>query len=295
MASQEQLILAQLGAESADIFKPEVDTGSGFVQDITAGVMGAQTFDESAYALEGAVKDFRKDYYKGDIKEDSLMGKIGLKAFGPNVKFSELSSSERRDIRRGPQFETRMATEISNPDAFKFNADLFIKNLQNDFESGTENVELASNGEMITKPFDVKKEIIDPALKAEVDVPTTFVGPVGNVFKSELEEIFAPSADLLSDNYSSQYSLSQMEQLPESFKKEVASMPSGYFNLMDDQVKNNYDNFIVKDRINTLLEFGDTFGYGGGNQDINAIPKVQGALDVYTKKYMEKKGYSDAD
>ena len=190
MASQEQLILAQLGAESADIFKPEVDTGSGFVQDITAGVMGAQTFDESAYALEGAVKDFRKDYYKGDIKEDSLMGKIGLKAFGPNVKFSELSPSERRDIRRGPQFETRMATEISNPDAFKFNADLFIKNLQNDFESGTENVELASNGEMITKPFDDKKEIIDPALKPEEDIPTEFLGPVGKVFKSEYNDIY---------------------------------------------------------------------------------------------------------
>jgi len=186
MASQEQLILAQLGAKEADIYKPDVDTGSGFVQDITAGIMGAQAFDESAYALEGAVKDFRKDYYKGDIKEDSLMGKIGLKAFGPNVKFSELSAAERRDIRRGPQLEARGTTDITSSDAFKFNPDLYAKNLEDDY-AVAENVELSPNGEMITVPFDVKKEIIDPALKARVDVPTTFVGPVGNVFKSEYD------------------------------------------------------------------------------------------------------------
>jgi hypothetical protein len=189
MATQEQLILAQLGAKEADIYKPDVDTGSGFVQDITAGIMGAQAFDESAYALEGAVKDFRKDYYKGDIKEDSLMGRIGLKAFGPNVKFSELSAAERRDIRRGPQLEARGTTDITSSDAFKFNPDLYAKNLEDDY-AVAENVELSSNGEMITVPFDVKKEIIDPALKAEVDVPTTFVGPVGNVSQSQYDNIY---------------------------------------------------------------------------------------------------------
>lgn len=184
MASQEQLILAQLGAKEADIYKPDVDTGSGFVQDVTAGIMGAQAFDESAYALEGAVKDFRKDYFRGDIEEDSLMGRIGSKAFGPNVKFSELSSAERRDIRKGPQLEARTATDIT------FNPDLYTKNLQNDYEAGTANTELSANGEMITVPFDVKKEIIDPALKPEVDVQTTFVGPVGNVSQSRYDDIY---------------------------------------------------------------------------------------------------------
>jgi hypothetical protein len=125
--------------------------------------------------------------------------------------------------------------------------------------------------------------------------------PLGNLFPQAIPgemtvnqepEVMAKDSrlDLLSDNYSSQYSLSQMEQLPESVRRDISSMPSGLFNLTDEQVKNNYNNFIVKDRINTLIEFGDTFGYGGGNQDINAIPKVQNALDVYTKKYMNKKG-----
>jgi len=195
MASQEQLILAQLGAESADIFKEEVDTGSGLVQDLTARVMGAKAFDEAAYALEGAVKDFRRDYYKGDIKEDSLMGRVGLKAFGPNVKLSDLTSEERKKIKTGPEFKPRMATDITTSDAFKFNPDLYMKNLQNDFEAGTENVELSSTGEMITVPFDVKKEIIDPALEVDNSRNITFVGPVGEVYDSEYNDIFPGKPD----------------------------------------------------------------------------------------------------
>lgn len=256
MATQEQLILAQLGAKEADIYKPDVDTGSGFVQDITAGIMGAQAFDESVYALEGAVKDFRKDYYKGDIKEDSLMGKIGLKAFGPNVKYSELSAEERREIRRGPQFEARSAVDITSSDAFKFNPDLYVKNLEDDY-AVAENVELSSNGEMITVPFDVKKEIIDPALKAEVDVPTTFVGPVGNVSQSEYDNIYKGKT-------------SDEEKLPIS-EKNVFKLPGLYSGMMEttsaDRTGYNFSNVNISD-------------IPGTNYDLEAVQSAQAAAGV---------------
>tara|TARA_R100001443_G_scaffold24448_2_gene36833 strand:- start:5264 stop:5755 length:492 start_codon:yes stop_codon:yes gene_type:complete len=147
MATQEQLILAQLGAESSDIFKDKVDTGSGFVQDLTAGVMGAQAFDESTYALEGAVKDFKTDFRAGKIKEDSLMGRVGLEAFGENVKLSDLSIDERREAMRGRELQPR------------FNSDVNIyNNLVNDFTAGTTNIVLDSNAQMKEEPFDNKND-----------------------------------------------------------------------------------------------------------------------------------------
>ncbi len=147
MATQEQLILAQLGAESSDIFKDKVDTGSGFVQDLTAGVMGAQAFDESTYALEGAVKDFKTDFRAGKIKEDSLMGRVGLEAFGENVKLSDLSIDERREAIRGRELQPR------------FNSDVNIyNNLVNDFTAGTTNIVLDSNAQMKEEPFDNKND-----------------------------------------------------------------------------------------------------------------------------------------
>lgn len=153
MATQEQLILAQVGAKSSDIFKDKIDTGSGFVQDLTAGVMGAQAFDESTYALEGAVKDFRKDYLRNEVEEDSLMGRIGLKAFGPNVKMSDLTAEQRREIKFGPQLEARSA--LPRFDEFKFDTNIY-KNLVNDFKSGTSNVVLNNNAQMTEQPFEKK-------------------------------------------------------------------------------------------------------------------------------------------
>lgn len=299
MATQEELILAQTRAGASDIYKPKLDDKkSGFLQDATAGIMSMQAFNESLYAAKGAVKDFERDYRTGEFTDGSLMDRFGRSVFGMKREdFTGKLKDEDDDI-----IGDKLPTELFGEENFagkQYEGDLAIEEiddefnmsqLENDFGSGTNNVEVDMRGNMIVKPFDVKKEIINPAMKPNVDRQTTFIGPVGNVFPSELEEIFPPSADLLSDNYSSQYSLSQMEQLPESVRKDISSMPSGYFNLTDEQVKNNYNNFIVKDRINTLIEFGDTFGYGGGNQDINAIPKVQNALDVYTRKYMEKKG-----
>ena len=44
MASQEQLILAQFGAEAADIYKPDASSG-GLYEDLTAAAMGVQAFD----------------------------------------------------------------------------------------------------------------------------------------------------------------------------------------------------------------------------------------------------------
>lgn len=188
MASQEQLILAQLGAESADIFKEKVDTGSGFVQDLQAGIMAGKAFDESVYALQGTLgiseKGFEADYMSGKFKQDSLLGKVGRKMFGMS-DISQVDTgikSEIEDVAGDLSLET-----IDNEYNFK--------DLVNDFESGTKNVELTPSGEIITRPFDVKKNIIDPALKPESKRNTTFVAPVGNVFDSEYDEIYKGKPD----------------------------------------------------------------------------------------------------
>ena len=137
MATQEQLILAQLGAESSDIFKDKVDTGSGFVQDLTAGVMGAQAFDESVYAVKGAVKDFERDYRTGEFEDGSLMDRFARSTFG---------------MKRGDFTGTLK-------DEDEFLGDLDIEkiddefNLENDFLNGTYNVELGFNGRMTKSGF----------------------------------------------------------------------------------------------------------------------------------------------
>ena len=83
MATQEELILAQTRAGASDIYKPKLDDKkSGFLQDATAGIMGMQAFDESLYAVKGAVKDFERDYRTGEFKDKSLMDRFGRSVFG---------------------------------------------------------------------------------------------------------------------------------------------------------------------------------------------------------------------
>jgi hypothetical protein len=183
MASQEQLILAQLGAESADIFKEEVDTGSGFVQDLQAGVMAAKAFDESVYALQGKLgiseKGFESDYMSGKFKQDSLLGKVGRKMFG----MSDISQADTGITSENEDVAGNLSLE-------KIENEYNLEDLVNDFESSTKNVELNTRGEIITVPFDVKKEIINPAMKPDNSRNTSFVGPVGMVLDSELEDIY---------------------------------------------------------------------------------------------------------
>ena len=114
MASQEQLILAQLGAESADIFKKKADSGSGLLQDLTAGALAAQSFDEATYALEKGVGSFQDKFMSGDYAQrGGLLQKIGAKAFGPYSKeFSQIYFSEKR--KTDPTIATDM--ELYNPD-----------------------------------------------------------------------------------------------------------------------------------------------------------------------------------
>lgn len=138
MATQEQLILAQTRAEAADIYKPELDNEkSGFIQDATAGIMGMQAFDESLYAVKGAVKDFERDYRTGEFKDGSLMDRFGRSFFG---------------MKRGDFTGT-----LKNEDELE--GDLDIEeiddefNLENDFLNGTFNVELGFDGTMTKSGF----------------------------------------------------------------------------------------------------------------------------------------------
>jgi hypothetical protein len=114
MASQEQLILAQLGAESADIFKKKADSGSGLLQDLTAGALAAQSFDEATYALEKGVGSFQDKFMSGDYAQrGGLLQKIGTRAFGPYSKeFSQSYFSEKR--KTDPTIAKEM--ELYNPD-----------------------------------------------------------------------------------------------------------------------------------------------------------------------------------
>jgi hypothetical protein len=117
MASQEQLILAQLGAESADIFKKKADSGSGLAQDLTAGALAAQSFDEATYALEKGVGSFQDKFMSGDYaQKGGLLQKIGATAFGPYSKeYSQSYFAEKR--KTDPTIAKEM--ELYNPDTGK--------------------------------------------------------------------------------------------------------------------------------------------------------------------------------
>jgi hypothetical protein len=117
MASQEQLILAQLGAESADIFKKKADSGSGLAQDLTAGALAAQSFDEATYALEKGVGSFQDKFMSGEYaQKGGLLQKIGATAFGPYSKeYSQSYFAEKR--KTDPTIAKEM--ELYNPDTGK--------------------------------------------------------------------------------------------------------------------------------------------------------------------------------
>lgn len=117
MASQEQLILAQLGAESADIFKKKADSGSGLLENLTASALAAQSFDEATYALEQGVGSFQDKFMSGEYaQKGGLLQKVGAKAFGPYSKeYSQSYFAEKR--KTDPTIAKEM--ELYNPDTGK--------------------------------------------------------------------------------------------------------------------------------------------------------------------------------
>jgi hypothetical protein len=117
MASQEQLILAQLGAGSANIFKKKADSGSGFLQDLTASALAVQSFDEATYALEKGVERFQDNFMSGDYaQKGGLLQKVGSTAFGPYSKeYSQSYFAEKR--KTDPTIAKEM--ELYNPDTGK--------------------------------------------------------------------------------------------------------------------------------------------------------------------------------
>jgi len=117
MASQEQLILAQLGAGSANIFKKKADSGSGLLQDLTASALAVKSFDEATYALEKGVGGFQDKFMSGDYaRKGGLLQKVGSTAFGPYSKeYSQSYFAEKR--KTDPTIAKEM--ELYNPDTGK--------------------------------------------------------------------------------------------------------------------------------------------------------------------------------
>ena len=116
MATQEQLILAQFGAEAADIYKPDAPSG-GLYEDLTAAAMGVQAFDEASYALKTQVGKFQDKFMAGEYaQKGGLLQKLGKSAFGPYSKeFSQSYFSEKR--KTDPSMAKEM--ELYNPDTGK--------------------------------------------------------------------------------------------------------------------------------------------------------------------------------
>jgi len=137
VATQEQLILSQLAAEEAQIYRPKDDTGSGLVQDLTAGLLGYQAAEEAFYGLEGAAKDFRTSYFEGEFKPDSFRGRLGEKAFGQNVGLKDLTREQRASAIGGDiSFQPRIDTGLN------------MDEIANDFINSTSNVEMSNDGVM---------------------------------------------------------------------------------------------------------------------------------------------------
>lgn len=116
MATQEQLILAQFGAEAADIYKPDAPSG-GLYEDLTAAALGVQAFDEASLLLKTQVDKFQDNFMAGQYAQrGGLLQKLGEKSFGPYSKeFSQSYFSEKR--KSDPSMKKEM--ELFNPDTGK--------------------------------------------------------------------------------------------------------------------------------------------------------------------------------
>jgi hypothetical protein len=175
VATQEELILAQTRAKAADIYKPKLDDEkSGFLQDATAGIMATQAFNESLYAVKGAVKDFERDYRTGEFTDGSLMDRFGRSVFGMKRGDFTGTLKDEDDIaedlivdeEEGNLPVNKTTEEINNnsnsidindiafetSDAESTKVDM--SELENDFGVGTNNAELDLNGNIVTKPFE---------------------------------------------------------------------------------------------------------------------------------------------
>lgn len=131
MATQEQLILSQLAAEEAQIYKPKDDTGSGLVQDLTAGVLGYQAAEEAFYGLEGAARDYnakKQEQYKAEAR--GLLSRV-------KDTEDELTDNE------------LMIPELMGPDQPVTNISMIeMDEIANDFINSTSNVEMSNDGTM---------------------------------------------------------------------------------------------------------------------------------------------------
>ena len=196
MASQEQLILAQLGAESADIFKKKADSGSGLLQDLTAGALAAQSFDEATYALEKGVGSFQDKFMSGDYaQKGGLLQKLGAASFGPYSKeYSQSYFAEKR--KTDPTIAKEM--ELYNPDTGKVETVDLTKKVF-DSAPGKPDVQrtMGLSGVDIARQEDLAGDLQVNEVGVDVRAPMSPVKPfVGNLPSSDefLDDMYMGAA-----------------------------------------------------------------------------------------------------
>jgi len=144
--------------------------------------------------------------------------------------------------------------------------------------------------------------MVDGTLLADIksampgEVVDSAASPELNKVLNELVEEEG-STDITQKDFSMKQSLLSGANfnLPEETRKFIQNTPSSFFSAIDERITDEGglgSKFNKQQRVETMLDFINYFGtYGPDNDDPTAVPKIERAMDVYSRKMNEARGY----
>jgi len=146
--------------------------------------------------------------------------------------------------------------------------------------------------DVITQEKDAASLMLDTTLLQEMKQGLPDATPEAIELSQEIESMVPePSIDLLNPNFSSQLSMSSNTNLPKEVREDISNLPSGVFYNVD-ELSRNSGKFHRQGQLGAMRDFVDNFGtYGPGDNDPNAVVKIQDAFNVFSKKFNESRGY----
>jgi len=249
--------------------------------------------DTTAQFMKNPV-GFMKRYERDPItKELQYKGTASLNKF-----FSSTVESERKKyqnefnrLRKEAGLDMSVYNMLETPEVdLQFRMDTEIDETLYDF--GVASVDVPSALDVITQETDAGSLMLDNTLLQDIKQGLPEPTPEAMGLSQEIESMVPePSIDLLNPNFSSQLSMSSNTNLPKEVREDISNLPSGVFYNVD-ELSRNSGKFHRQGQLGAMRDFVDNFGtYGPGDNDPNAVVKIQDAFNVFSKKFNESRGY----
>lgn len=172
--------------------------------------------------------------------------------------------------------------------------DLSFQEARGDFKVSAADVVNAENEALEVMVDGTLLADIKDAMPGEV-VDSAASPELNNILNELVEE--EGSADITQKDFSMKQSLLSGANfnLPEETRRFIENTPDSFFSAIDERITDEGglgNKFNKQQRVETMLDFINSFGtYGPDNDDPNAVVKIQNAMDVYTRKMNEARGY----